>query len=61
MKSASSAGKGHWNDPDLLLNNAYTEDYSSSLLANYDERRTVFAMWSFSKAPLIMGNVSLSN
>lgn len=57
MKSASSAGKGHWNDPDLLMNNAV--DMGIYRLLTDDEQMTTFSLWCFSKAPLIM-NIDLS-
>jgi alpha-galactosidase len=45
--SASSAGKGHWNDPDML-------QVGNGLLS-LEEERTHFALWAFAKAPLIIG------
>lgn len=45
--SASQAGPGHWNDPDMLeigLNHL-----------NDVEERTHMALWAFAKSPLIIG------
>lgn len=46
MLQADRAGKGGWNDPDLLLVG------QGSLTV--EEERTHFALWAFSKAPLII-------
>ncbi len=47
-KAAPYAGKGHWNDPDMLEvgNPGLTED----------ESRTHFGLWALLAAPLIAGN-----
>jgi alpha-galactosidase len=45
--SASAAGPGHWNDPDML-------QIGNGVLTTTEER-THFAMWAFAKAPLIIG------
>ena len=47
MQSASAAGSGHWNDPDML-------EIGNGVLTA-DEENTHFALWAFSKAPLIIG------
>lgn len=47
MMTANKAGPGHWNDPDML-------QVGNGLLST-DEEQTHFALWSFSKAPLILG------
>lgn len=41
------AGPGHWNDPDML------EVGNHGL--SHEEERSHFALWSFAKAPLIIG------
>ena len=47
QQSASQAGQGHWNDPDMLQigNGFYT----------HNEELTHFALWAFARAPLIIG------
>ena len=47
MASADQAGKGGWNDPDMLLVGL------GQLTAQ--EEATHFALWCFAKAPLIIG------
>lgn len=47
LKSAKMAGPGHWNDPDMLQ--------IGNNLFSYAEEQTHFALWAFSKAPLIIG------
>lgn len=47
MKTAGQAGPGHWNDPDMMqIGNG---------LMTLTEEKTHFALWCFSKAPLIIG------
>lgn len=47
VKFASTAGPGHWNDPDMLeVGNGLTDD----------EARTHMSLWALSAAPLIAGN-----
>lgn len=45
--SASSASPGAWNDPDML-------EVGVGYLT-HEEQKTHFALWSISKAPLILG------
>lgn len=45
--SASSAGPGHWNDPDML-------QIGNDVLTATEEL-SHFALWAFAKAPLIIG------
>jgi len=45
--SASKAGPGHWNDPDML-------QIGNGVLTPTEER-SHFALWAFAKAPLIIG------
>lgn len=45
--SASAAGPGHWNDPDML-------QIGNNVLTTAEER-SHFALWAFAKAPLIIG------
>jgi len=47
MMSAESAMPGHWNDPDML-------QVGNGLLTEQEEK-THFALWAYSKAPLIIG------
>ena len=47
QKTADKAGKGHWNDPDMLQVGNY--------ILTEAEEQTHFAMWAFAKAPLIIG------
>ena len=47
LKSASMAGPGHWNDPDMLQ--------IGNNLFSYAEEQTHFSLWAFAKAPLIIG------
>lgn len=47
LDSASMAGPGHWNDPDMLQ--------VGTGLFSYIEEQTHFSLWAFSKAPLIIG------
>ena len=47
IQSASQGGKGHWNDPDMLM-------IGNDLLTPTEEQ-THFALWAFAKAPLIIG------
>ena len=47
LESASKAGKGGWNDPDML-------QVGNGLLSA-DEEATHFALWAFAKAPLLIG------
>lgn len=45
--SASAAGPGHWNDPDML-------QVGNDVLTATEEM-SHFALWAFAKAPLIIG------
>lgn len=47
LQTADQAGPGHWNDPDMLM--------VGNGVLNYDEEQSHFALWAFSKAPLIIG------
>lgn len=47
MMSADQAGAGGWNDPDML-------QVGNNLLT-IEEEKTHFALWAYSKAPLIIG------
>lgn len=51
-KYASSAGKGYWNDPDML---AIGEQGLT-----FKEQQTHFCLWSIMTAPLFLGNDPLS-
>jgi alpha-galactosidase len=48
IPTASSAGPGHWNDPDMLeIGNGHMTD---------DEYRTHMSLWALTAAPLLAGN-----
>lgn len=48
VHAASSAGPGHWNDPDMLeIGNGHMSS---------DEYRTHMSLWALSAAPLLAGN-----
>jgi len=48
VPTARYAGKGHWNDPDMLeIGNGHMTD---------DEYRTHMSLWALSAAPLLAGN-----
>ncbi|MEI7908068.1 MAG: glycoside hydrolase family 27 protein [Verrucomicrobiota bacterium] len=47
-KSAAAAGKGYWNDPDILV--------IGEQGLNAEEQTTHFALWCIMTAPLILGN-----
>jgi alpha-galactosidase len=67
-KSASYAGPGKWNDPDMLVVGCFNvsdlmhnpEDGASELVGSKgltnDEARAHFSMWAIMAAPLIAGN-----
>jgi alpha-galactosidase len=46
--SASAAGDGFWNDPDMLA--------TGEQGLNYEEQKSHFALWCIMSAPLILGN-----
>jgi alpha-galactosidase len=46
--SASAAGNGFWNDPDMLA--------TGEQGLNFEEQKTHFALWCIMSAPLILGN-----
>ncbi|XP_067142791.1 alpha-N-acetylgalactosaminidase-like [Centruroides vittatus] len=44
----AAAGKGHWNDPDMLV--------IGNFGLSYDESKAQMALWSIMSAPLLMSN-----
>ena len=47
-ESASSAGKGYWNDPDMMV----TGDQGLTI----EQQKVHFALWCIMSAPLMLGN-----
>jgi alpha-galactosidase len=53
-KSAAFAGKGYWNDPDVLV--VGQQGLKGTQGLNLDEQKTHYALWCLMTAPLMLGN-----
>lgn len=53
-QAAAFAGKGYWNDPDMLV--VGEQGLNGSPGMTVEEQKTHFALWCMMTAPLILGN-----